>query len=136
MNVANRVVFFKGGNAMLRKFGLAGLIAVLALAMAVPALAGGGPPPGVGDGPRGRVFVYVTSQGKVFESIVGPDLPMEGPFQKLEMTGPTGLQTEFGPGDPGYVGGRWWVDVNGNDIQDEGDHFFSCPLLGTGTELE
>ena len=108
---------------MLRTFGLAGLIAVLAVAVAVPAFAGG---------PPDRVSIYVQSQDKVFESIVGPDLPMEGPFQKLEMGGPTGLQTAFGPGDPGYVGGRWWVDLNGNDIQDEGDHFFSCPLLGQG----
>jgi hypothetical protein len=51
------------------------------------------------------------------------------------MTGPTGLQTEFGPGDPGYVGGRWWVDANGNNQMDEGDTFFLCPLLGPGFEL-
>lgn len=56
---------------------------------------------------------------------------MEGPFQKLEM-GANGLETEFGPGDPGYVGGRWWVDVNGDEKMDVGDKFFSCPLLGPG----
>ena len=57
---------------------------------------------------------------------------MKGRFQKLEMAGPTGLQTEFGPGNHGYVGGRWWVDANGNDLMDAGDAFFSCPLLGPG----
>jgi hypothetical protein len=52
---------------------------------------------------------------------------MKGPFQLLENG-----TTEFGPGDPGYVGGRWWEDLNGNGIQDAGDHFFHCPLLGPG----
>ncbi len=42
--------------------------------------------------------------------------------------------TEFGPGDNGYVGGRWWVDLNGDDIMNDGDLFFSCPLLGPGRE--
>ena len=58
---------------------------------------------------------------------------MKGRFQKLEMDG-NGLFTEFGPGDHDFVGGRWWVDVNGNDIMDEEDDFFSCPLLGPGRE--
>jgi hypothetical protein len=83
------------------------------------------------NGPHGRTTVFVTSQGLYFDSIVLGDLPQEGLFQELEMTA-NGLQTEFGPGDPGYLGGRWWVDVNGNDIQDEGDAFFLCPLLGPG----
>jgi hypothetical protein len=48
------------------------------------------------------------------------------------MTGPTGLTTLYGPGDVGYLGGRWWVDVNGDNAMDEGDHFFMCPLLGPG----
>ena len=52
---------------------------------------------------------------------------MQGPFQRLE-----NHQTEFGPGDPGYLGGRWWEDLNGNNVQDAGDHFFLCPLLGPG----
>jgi len=54
-------------------------------------------------------------------------LPMRGPFQKLE-----GNTTAYGPGDPGYLGGRWWVDENGNNMMDAGDHFFHCPLLGPG----
>jgi hypothetical protein len=77
-------------------------------------------------GPTG--VVYVTSQGLYYDTFVTVDpLPMEGRFQLLENG-----QTEFGPGDSGYLGGRWWVDVNGNQIQDEGDHFLLCPLLGPG----
>jgi hypothetical protein len=52
---------------------------------------------------------------------------MNGRFQLL-----VNGTTEFGPGDPGYLGGRWWEDLNGNGVQDEGDHFFLCPLLGPG----
>ena len=83
-----------------------------------------------GDGP----VIYVTSQGLYYDSILAADqLPAKGPFQKLEM-GPNGLQTEFGPGDHGYVGGRWWMDSNGNGEMDDGDGYFSCPLLGPGRE--
>ncbi|MHC4414293.1 MAG: hypothetical protein ACYS0G_03315 [Planctomycetota bacterium] len=87
---------------------------------------------GRGDGP----IVYVTGQGLFYDSIVLTDLPPRGPFQLLETDGPPpdGLQTEFGPGDPGYVGGRWWVDANGNGEMDEGDAFFMCPLLPPGRE--
>jgi hypothetical protein len=88
---------------------------------------------GRGDGP----IVYVTGQGLFYDSIVLTDLPQQGPFQLLEtMTGPSpdGLQTQFGPGDTGYVGGRWWVDANGNGEMDEGDAFFMCPLLPPGRE--
>jgi hypothetical protein len=85
---------------------------------------------GRGDGP----VVYVTSQGLFYDSIVVADLPPLGPFQLLEMDGPTGLQTEFGPGDRGYVGGRWWVDENGDGEMDAGDAYFLCPLLGPGRE--
>jgi hypothetical protein len=44
------------------------------------------------------------------------------------------LQTEFGLGDPEYVGGRWWVDANGDGEMDSGDAYFLCPLLGPGRE--
>jgi hypothetical protein len=72
--------------------------------------------------------VYVTSQGLYYDTFVAVDpLEMSGPFQLLEDGA-----TEFGPGDPGYLGGRWWEDLNGNGIQDSGDHFFLCPLLGPG----
>lgn len=52
------------------------------------------------------------------------ELPPHGRFQALE----DGV-TEYGPGDPGYLGGRWWIDSNGNDIQDAGDTYHLCPLL-------
>ena len=87
---------------------------------------------GRGSGP----VVYVTSQGLFYDSIVLTDLPRRGPFQLLEMGGPSGLLTEFGPGDRGYVGGRWWVDVNPNGYQDANDHYFLCPLLPPGRELQ
>ncbi len=73
-------------------------------------------------------MVYVSSQGLWYDTFVTAEtLPAHGRFQKL-----SGGVTEFGPGDPGYLGGRWWVDVNGNDRQDEGDVFLLCPLLPPG----
>ena len=119
---------------MIKKGALVALVVAISLVFAVPAFAGGGPPPTTSDGDRVRVQVYVRSQGLYFDSIVGPALPMEGPFQKLEM-GDYGLETDFGPGDPGYLGGRWWVDANGNGEMDEEDAFFSCPLLGKGSAV-
>ena len=84
---------------------------------------------GRGTGP----VVYVESQGLFYDSIVLADLPPKGRFQQLfPGVGPSGLATEFGPGNPGYLGGRWWVDTNGNDYMDEEDLFFLCPLLGPG----
>ena len=81
-----------------------------------------------GDGALGTV--YVSSQNLYYDTFVSAEtLPPHGRFQKLE----DGV-TEFGPGDQGYVGGRWWVDVNGNDIMDEGDNYLLCPLLGPGRE--
>ncbi|HXW04431.1 MAG TPA: hypothetical protein VD833_04305 [Vicinamibacterales bacterium] len=72
--------------------------------------------------------VYVTSQGLYYDTFVTRDpLPMQGKFQQL-IDG----QTEFGPGDPEYLGGRWWEDLNPNGIQDPEDHFFLCPLLPPG----
>ena len=80
---------------------------------------------GRGDGP----IVYVTGQNLFYDSIITADpLPPRGRFQKLEMTGPSGLQTEFGPGNVGYVGGRWKEDFDG----DGQFHYFLCPLLGPG----
>src|SRR5262245_44013303 len=107
---------------MIRKMLLvAFLLTLLALGVAGPTLAQGGRAGSTG-------VVYVTSQGLYYDTFVAVDpLPMHGPFQLLENG-----QTEFGPGDPGYRGGRWWEDLNNNGIQDEGDHFFLCPLLGPG----
>ena len=83
---------------------------------------------GRGDGP----VIYVTGQSLFYDSILTADsLPPKGPFQKLEI-GPQGPQTEFGPGDRGYKGGRWWMDTNGNGEMDAEDNYFSCPLLGPG----
>ena len=83
---------------------------------------------GRGTGP----VIFVTSQGLYFDSIVVADpLPMRGNFQQL-IPGMNGLSTEFGPGTPGHLGGRWWVDLNDDNIMDEDDHFFLCPLLGPG----
>jgi hypothetical protein len=79
-------------------------------------------------GNRSPGVVYVTSQGLYYDTFVVKDpLPMEGKFQLLANN-----QTEFGPGQPGYLGGRWWEDVNGNSLQDSEDHFFLCPLLPPG----
>jgi hypothetical protein len=72
--------------------------------------------------------VFVSSQGLFYDTFVAVDpLPMHGKFQLLA----AGV-TEFGPGDPEYLGGRWWEDLNGNGIQDADDHFFLCPLLPPG----
>ena len=87
---------------------------------------------GRGDGP----VIYVTGQGLFYDSIVQADLPRKGRFQQLQMGGPSpsGLQTEFGPGAAGYLGGRWWLDLNSNGEMDDEDKYFSCPLLGPGRE--
>lgn len=82
-----------------------------------------------GDGALGTV--YVTSQELYYDTFVtAQSLPYEGPFQKLE-----GSVTEFGPGQPGYLGGRWWVDDGDNIMEPpevSGDRYFLCPLLGPG----
>jgi len=82
---------------------------------------------GRGTGP----VVYVTSQGLFYDSIVVADLPAHGRFQLLEVVGGN-LHTEFGPGNVGYLGGRWWMDANGDGEMNAGDAFFLCPLLGPG----
>ena len=87
---------------------------------------------GRGTGP----IVYVESQGLFYDSIVLADLPSNGRFQELKpMVGPSGLATEFGPGDVGYLGGRWWIDANGNGYMDADDAYFLCPLLGPGRSV-
>jgi hypothetical protein len=119
---------------MLRKISLIMFVVALSLTVAVPAASakrgGGG---GRGDGP----IIYVTSQGLYYDSIVTADpLPWKGNFQQLfpPDESDSRLRTNFGPGDPEYKGGRWWVDVNSNGYQDEHDHYFNCPLLGPGRE--
>jgi hypothetical protein len=113
---------------MVRKLMLVGIIAVLVLAVAAPALATRGGEGGRGDGP----IVYVTGQHLFYDSIVVADpVPNKGPFQELIPTN-DGLTTEFGPGDQGYVGGRWFIDMDGDHEPTDGDVFFICPLLGPG----
>ena len=90
------------------------------------------PLPGRGNGDLGTV--YVTSQGLYYDTFVPVEsLPYIGRFQKLE----DGV-IEFGPGDPGYLGVRWWVDTNGNGYMDppgeDGDVYLLCPLLPPGRE--
>lgn len=114
---------------MRRVLSIIALTLALGLLVASPAFARG-----TGN-PHDAPVIFVTGQNLAYDSIVLTDLPPHGPFQKLEMAGPTGLQTEFGPGDPGYLGGRWWVDANGNGEMDSEDAYFSCPLLGPGQEL-
>jgi hypothetical protein len=116
-------------DKMRRSILLLGMVAMLVMALAVPAFARGN------GNPHPQPVVYVTSQGLAYDSIVLTALPfVEGaPYQQLTHEGPTGLQTEFGPGDVGYVGGRWWDDVNGNGEMDAEDDFFLCPLLGPGS---
>ena len=79
--------------------------------------------------------VYVISQDLYYDTIILGDLQYNGTdnFQLLEFDGPTGVQTDFGPTDTGYYGGRWWVDISEPfGEMDEGDMYFLCPLLGPG----
>jgi len=108
------------------------VVAVGTIAMPDPALAGRG------NGPTG--LIYVESQELYYQTIGLTDLPPdEGPFQILIV----GLDddgnivsavTEYGPGDPEYVGGRWEAYI----FDSAGDlvtvRYFECPLLGPGRE--
>jgi len=83
-----------------------------------------------GNGELG--VVYVTGQGLYYDTFVSAkSLPMRGRFQKLVPVEGQPSQTEFGPGDQGYVGGRWWID-DGDGIMGPEDTFLLCPLLGPG----
>ncbi len=86
-----------------------------------------------GRGAAGAPVVYVETQGLYYDSIALTDLPMKGEFQQL-IPGTNGLATQYGPGEVGYLGGRWWIDLNADGEMDEGDKFFLCPLLGPGRE--
>lgn len=105
---------------MKRRITLLLAVVVLTLLVVIPVSANRG------DGALG--VVYVRSQGLYYDTFVSAqELPMKGPFQKLEAG-----ETDFGPGDRGYVGGRWWIDVDGDNIMEETDVFLLCPLLGPG----
>ncbi|MCU7835142.1 MAG: hypothetical protein KZQ83_07780 [gamma proteobacterium symbiont of Taylorina sp.] len=86
-----------------------------------------------GRGSPGSPVIYVTSQGLYYDSIALTDLPQRGEFQEL-IPGMNGLETEFGPGNVGHLGGRWWIDLNMDGEMDSGDKYFLCPLLGPGRE--
>ncbi len=107
---------------MKRRLGVVLLVLLVALLATIPAAADE-------SGARGAAgVIYVTSLGLYYNTYVVKDpLPFEGPFQKL-----VNHTTEFGPGQPGYLGGRWWEDTNGNGIMDPTDHYFLCPLVGPG----
>jgi hypothetical protein len=106
---------------MKRKISVLFVVVLVALLTAIPVSAGR---------PQSTGVVYVTTQGLYYDTFVTKDpLPFEGRFQQIE-----GGQTEFGPGDPGYLGGRWWEDTDGNGVMDPTDHYFLCPLLGPGRE--
>lgn len=79
----------------------------------------------------GAPVVYVESQGLYYDSIALADLPMKGNFQQL-IPGMNGLSTQYGPGDVGHLGGRWWIDLNEDGVMDKDDKYFLCPLLGPG----
>ena len=116
----------------MRKTLLTGLIVgLLAIVMAVPALAGNGKSEDSNGRPFSSLQVTVDSTGLTYDSIVTAALPASGPFQKLVPV-EGHLTTAYGPGDPGYLGGRWWLDMNGNDKMDPGETFL-CPLLGPGS---
>jgi hypothetical protein len=89
---------------------------------------------GQGRGNNDLGTVYVWSQGLYYETFKTTDLPPRGRFQPLDPTGGPdgGPSTPYGPGDQGYVGGRWWIDTNGDGEMDDMDTYFSCPLLGPG----
>jgi len=80
--------------------------------------------------------VYVTSQDLCYTTIVLTGVPRRGPFQLLIPGGPFGadLTTDFGIGDVGYLGGRWWIDdMPANGTMDPGDTYFMCPLTNEVT---
>jgi hypothetical protein len=121
----------KGKISLLGLFAIISVFTILTTAYASP-----------GGRPASPIVIYVTSQGLSYQSIPGPSLPWKEQrshtFQKLEGIAPDGLWTEFGPGNVGYKGGRWWIDHPDLGIQgeqDEYDTYFLCPLLGPGKEL-
>ena len=89
----------------------------------------------VSANPNADGEVYVSSQGLYYKTFVSTT--------RIEFTGHNGNSfqllengvTEFGPGDPGYKGGRWWID-DGDGIIEMEDTFVLCPLIGKGHSYE
>lgn len=72
--------------------------------------------------------IFVISQGLFFDTrLVTDRVTMHGEFQLL-IAG----RTAFGPGQPGFLNGRFFEDLNRNGIQDLADHFFVCSLITPG----
>src|SRR5438445_11844389 len=98
------------------------------LTAALPAALGSAGSAGLVRATTPRTVVYVASQGLCYGSVVAPNsLPDKGRFQLLvpsTICGTGTFMTQFGPGDVGYVGGRW-VTADGKR--------FSCPLIGPGS---
>lgn len=80
--------------------------------------------------------IYVSGQGLYYDTFATTPLPFRpnARYQQLDPAAPMGPTTAYGPGDNGYVGGRWWIDTNGDGLMDDMDTYFSCPLLGPGRE--
>ena len=117
----------------MRKTMLTGLvIGLLTIVMAIPALASNGKSEDSSGRPGSSLTVTVDSTGLTYDSIVTAQLPAHGPFQELVPAADGSLTTAYGPGDPGYLGGRWWIDMNGDGVMDRGETFL-CPLLGPGS---
>jgi len=123
----------------MKSFKVIGTLVLAASAMLISSVAFAGNN-GKGRGSEGSPVVYVISQGLYYDSIVLADLPRGGSFQQLvpifDGDELIGLETEFGPTDVGYLGGRWWVDMDGDGNMDDGDGYFLCPLLGPGRETQ
>jgi len=119
---------------MIKRIAAIILVLTFVLAMAAPAYADPAEPPAKGGRPDSATLgvIYVSGQGlyyDTFVTVVG--LPWNpnntNSFQPLE----NGV-TPYGPGDPGYRGGRWWIDSNPNGYQDANDTYVLCPLFGPG----
>ena len=92
---------------------------------------------GRGNGPTG--VIYVESQDLYYQTIGLKDLPPNGPFQVLivdldEDGNIVSAVTEYGPGDPEYVGGRWEAFIYDADGYLVTIRYFECPLLPPGSE--
>ena len=123
MNTSSKIPSDPRSSVFIARSAVTLLALVVAAVFTLPSFAKGGRAGSTG-------VIYVTSQGLYYDTFVVVDpLPIHGPFQLL-----VNGMTEFGPGDPGYLGGRWWEDLNNNGEQDEDDHYFLCPLLGPGRE--
>ena len=115
---------------MSKKYSVVGVFlfgALLAMFLISPGIASADRGGSGGRFDENAPVVYVSGQGLYYDTIVtASPVPPNGPFQELIIT-ENGLETEFGPGDEGYVGGRWHlVTSEGEDV------YFICPLLGPG----